>query len=114
MAILSMTSWQSHSLQFLKHTQFHPVCIVTVISHSTISIHFTLITITDITIINNTTMWSFLILQCCVSLMVCQLGWSTGTGKPVGFAMQVPWVQVQCWICQPTPTPYPSQVTHGI
>ena len=33
-------------------------------------------------------------------------------GKPVGFAVWVPWVWVWCQICQPMPTLYLSQVTH--
>jgi len=41
------------------------------------------------------------------------LGWSTGTGKPAGFAAWVPRVWVRCRICRPAPTPYPSQVTCG-
>src|SRR5882762_7468057 len=36
-----------------------------------------------------------------------------GTGKPVGFAARVQWVRVQCPICRPAPTPYPSWVTRG-
>jgi len=36
-----------------------------------------------------------------------------GLGKPTGFAAWVSQVWVQCQICQPTPTPYPSQVTCG-
>jgi len=42
-----------------------------------------------------------------------ELGWSAGAGKPAGFATQVPWVRVRCWICRPMPTLYPSQETHG-
>src|SRR5882724_5355403 len=34
-----------------------------------------------------------------------------GLGKPTGFTMWVWWVQVQCRICRPMPTPYPSRVT---
>src|SRR5882762_9471032 len=35
-------------------------------------------------------------------------------GKPAGFAAWVWQVWVQCQICQPTATLYPSQVTHGL
>ena len=35
----------------------------------------------------------------CSTYCGLSIGWSTGTGKPAGFAMWVLWVQVWCQIC---------------